>query len=131
MTRAVDRRHEQEARAAAHPYDAEGVAGLLVSGALDVAAIPDLEQRLDAAIRESDGVFVVEMSEVEFMDSSGLHLLLRARAQLAREERHLAVIAPPGPVRRVIDVAGVFDLLLPYDDVDDFEQHLVPRSPAT
>jgi anti-sigma B factor antagonist len=122
----MHKRHEHEARAAVRPYEPGDVAGLRVSGALDVAAIPELEQRLDAAIRESDGVFVVEMSEVEFMDSSGLHLLLRARALLAREERHLAVIAPPGPVRRVIDVAGVADLLLPYDDVDDFEHDLVP-----
>ena len=58
---------------------------------------------LDAAIRDSSGAFVIDLCDVEFLDSSGLSVLMRARALLGREERALAVVCPPGsratPVR--------------------------------
>ena len=46
----------------------------------------------------------------QFLDSSGLSVVLRARAMLARDERALAIICPPGPARRLLELAGVADL---------------------
>ena len=60
-----------------------------VRGEVDIAAVPALQSALDGAIRDSAGAFVLDLCEVEFLDSSGLHLILRARALLAREDRTL------------------------------------------
>jgi anti-anti-sigma regulatory factor len=49
------------------------------------------------------------------MDSSGLNVLLRARAILGRADRALVLVCPPGPARRVLEVAGIVDLLAPFD----------------
>lgn len=62
---------------------------------------------------------------MEFLDSSGLNLLLRARATLARDERQLAIVCPPGPVRRVIEVARVDDLLFLCDSHADVTAALI------
>ena len=43
-------------------------------------------------IRDTAGAFVLDLSELEFLDSSGLRLILRARALLAREDRALALV---------------------------------------
>jgi anti-sigma B factor antagonist len=88
-----------------------GVSGVLIRGEVDIETAPRVTAALDAAIRETHGALVVDLSDVEFLDSSGLNVLLRARALLGREERALVIVCPPGPARRIFDVAGVADLL--------------------
>ena len=102
--------------------------GVTVRGELDIAAVPRLELALDTAIRESAGAFVLDFSDLEFLDSSGLRVVLRARASLARDERHLAIVCPPGPVRRLLEVTGVADLFFLYDSRADVNAALVPSA---
>ena len=109
-------------------YDCGDAPGVTVRGQLDLAAVPRLELALDTAIRESAGAFVLDMCELKFLDSSGLRVVLRARASLARDERHLAIVCPPGPVRRLLEVAGVADLFFLYDSRADVHAALVPSA---
>ena len=74
-----------------------GAPGVVVRGEVDISTATQLTAAIDAAIRESVGAFVVDLSGVEFLDSSGVHVLVRARAVLGREERELVVVCPPGP----------------------------------
>ena len=96
-----------------------------VRGEVDIAAVPALELALDGAIRDSAGAFVLDLCEVEFLDSSGLRLILRARALLAREDRALAIVCPPGPMRRLFKEAGIADLLFLYASREDAAAALV------
>ena len=80
-------------------YEHGDAPGLTVRGELDMASVARLELALDAAIRRSVGAFVLDLCDLEFLDSRGLSALLRARALLARDERTLAIVCPPGPVR--------------------------------
>jgi anti-sigma B factor antagonist len=93
---------------------APGAPGVAVHGEVDIGNVQDLEVALDASIRESDGAFIIDLSDVGFLDSSGLHVLLRARSLLGREDRALAVICRPGPVRRVFELSGTADLFFIY-----------------
>jgi anti-anti-sigma factor len=106
--------------------DLLGAPGLAVRGGVDVGAVPALERALDAAIKTTVGAFVLDLCDLEFLDSSGLRLLLDARALLAREQRQLAIICPPGPVRRLFEIAGVAELLLLFDSREDVHAALVP-----
>ena len=106
--------------------DVGGAPGVAVSGEVDIAAVQVLSDALDDAIRDSVGAFVIDLCEVEFLDSSGLSVLLRARALLGQDERALAVVCPPGPVRRLFDVVGVADLLVLYDTREAAAAALVP-----
>ena len=103
--------------------------GLALRGEIDIAACPRLARALDAAIRETAGAFVLDFTELDYMDSSGLGLVLRARATLAREDRALAIVCPPGPVRRLIDVVGVADLLYLFASRDEVNAALRPLDP--
>lgn len=84
--------------------------GVAVSGEVDLSVVPELELALETAILESEGDFVIDLSELRFIDSTGLHVLLRARGLLGREDRALAVICPHGPVRRVFELSGFSEL---------------------
>lgn len=103
-----------------------GAPGVAIRGEIDIAAVPALELALDAAIRDSVGAFVVDLRDVDFLDSSGLGVLLRARALLGREDRAVAIVCPPGPVRRLFEVAGVVDLLFLYSSREEAAAALVP-----
>jgi anti-anti-sigma factor len=108
--------------------DAElaGAPGVAVRGEIDIASVTELEMALDAAIHSSTGAFVLDLDGVQFLDSSGLSAILRARALLARTERELAIVCRPGPVRRLFDVAGVADLLNLFASRGEAAAALVP-----
>ena len=99
---------------------------IAVRGEVDIAAVPALELALDGAIRASAGTLVLDLRELEFLDSSGLRLILRARALLAREDRALAIVCPPGPVRRLFTETGIADLLFLYASPEEAATALVP-----
>jgi anti-sigma B factor antagonist len=103
-----------------------GAPGVAVSGEVDVATAPVLEGALDTAIRESRGVFVVDFSDVTFMDSSGVNVLLRARALLGRQERDVVLVCPPGGVLHVLEVIGVADLFAVFASRGAAARRLVP-----
>ena len=102
--------------------------GLVVRGEVDAATAPTLDGRLEAAIRESVGSFVLDLSGVDFLDSTGLRVLLRARGLLGREDRALAVICPFGPVRRVFELSGLSTVFALYPSRDAAAAHLVPAN---
>jgi anti-sigma B factor antagonist len=103
-----------------------GAPGVALAGEADLACVPELTEALDAAIRASEGAFVVDLTELEFLDSSGLSALLRARALLGRSDRAMAVVCPPGPVLRLFKLSGVDELLFLYRTREDAAAALVP-----
>jgi anti-anti-sigma factor len=76
---------------------------LSFSGELDIATAPLAERAL------AEGADVLDLSELEFMDSSGLKVLLRVCSD--RSER-LVVRGVRPSVRRLLDMTGVGDLLV-------------------
>ena len=78
--------------------DLSGAPGVVIHGEVDVSTVPALVDALDTAIRESAGAFVVDLCSVEFLDSSGLSALMRARALLGRDERALRSPSSARPV---------------------------------
>jgi anti-sigma B factor antagonist len=105
-----------------------GAPGVALRGEIDIADVDQVQQALDAAIRDSAGAFVLDLTNVDFLDSTGVRLILHARALLSRDDRALAIVCPQGPVRRLFDVAGIADLLFVYDSRDAAAAALVPVS---
>jgi anti-sigma B factor antagonist len=110
------------------PGALEGAPGVVVRGEADVASLPRMREVLEAEIRASEGAFVVDLSDLDFLDSSGLSALVRARALLGQDDRALALICPRGPVRRLFEIAGVTDLFFLYDSRAHAAAALVPRA---
>jgi anti-sigma B factor antagonist len=111
---------------AVEPAPLSGAPGVLVRGEVDIDTAPKLTAALDAAIRESRGAFVVDLCEVAFLDSSGVGVLVRARAVLGSEDRALVVVCPPGPARRIFEVAGIADVLALFDSRAEAAASLQP-----
>lgn len=86
--------------------EADGVR-VKVSGELDVAVIERLQQRLDSLARPGE-VVVLDLSELAFIDSSGLNVIVTTLRQARREGWELR-IAPrmSAPVLRVVKLMGL------------------------
>ena len=106
-----------------------GAPGVLVRGEVDIETVPLLTATLDEVIRGSTGAFVIDLCDVVLLGSTGVTALVRARAQLGREERALVVVCPPGPARRIFEVAGIEDLFALFDSREDAAASLQPAEP--
>jgi anti-sigma B factor antagonist len=111
---------------AVEPAPLPGAPGVLVRGEIDIDTAPKLIAALDAAMRESRGPFVVDLGDVTFLDSSGVSVLVHARAFLGHEDRDLVTVCPPGSARRVFELAGIDDLLALFDSRDQAAASLQP-----
>jgi len=77
-------------------------------GELDIARVGDLRATLREAAREDAAAVVVDLSQVSFIDSSGLGALVELHNRLRRSGRRLAVVAPGGSAPAVLlELAGL------------------------
>lgn len=87
-----------------------GTTTVVPRGELDLATAPELEGWLEDLRRECADV-IIDLSEVTFLDSSGLRVLLRARREAQRMQTGLRIEHPTRNVRRAIEAAGLTDVL--------------------
>jgi len=103
-----------------------GASAIALTGELDLESGPRFSEEVELAVWDTRGAFVLDLSGLTFLDSSGLHALLRARAFLGREDRPLILVCPPGPARRVLDLASVLDTFVVYASAEAAAAALVP-----
>jgi anti-sigma B factor antagonist len=94
-----------------------GAVVLHLAGELDLYNADELRSALDAALAQDPSRIVIEMSEVEFIDSTALGVLIEARSKLGRSTLLLA--APQLETRRTLQVSGLDRHLPVHDSVDD------------
>lgn len=79
-----------------------------VRGELDLSNARLLQDHLDAAIECEAGDLLVDLFDVTFIDSSGLHVLLDTDRQLrVVGRRRLRLVTPSPAVTRLLDLAGL------------------------
>jgi anti-sigma B factor antagonist len=75
------------------------------AGEIDIASADELREVLAGAVISGAAEIWLDLSNVSFMDSTGVRAIVDARGSL--NGRRFALICPDGPVRRVIEIAGV------------------------
>jgi anti-sigma B factor antagonist len=101
---------------AVHESDVEGVRLIEVFGELDLATAPRLCAKLDAARAQRVRRVVVDLTGVDFCDSTGLRALMGASTELRHAGGKLAVaVLPDGGVARLFDVTGIREALPTHD----------------
>jgi anti-sigma B factor antagonist len=89
----------------------DGYELLTVEGELDIATASRMIASLNEAIAEVETPLVVDLTEVVFMDSTGLALLMNARRRMVRLGHGFAIICPNGPIARVFEIADMVESL--------------------
>jgi anti-sigma B factor antagonist len=76
-------------------------------GEIDIATVGELNAAVERALAAGAAELWIDLTEVEFMDSTGLTALVRAHQAVDHGPRRLAVICPAGPALRAIEVSGL------------------------
>ena len=89
-----------------------------VGGEIDFASAGVLGDRLTMLVESGNGDVEVDMSQVDFCDSTGLCALITARQQLHDRGRRLRIVNPSTAVTRLFELAGLSSFLAESDGAD-------------
>ena len=90
----------------------QDIAVLTVRGEIDIATAPAMLEVLLPVLDRDSGPVVIDLSEVPFIDSTGVHALVDTLRRLRPQNRRLAIACREGgPVHRVLALVGLLDAL--------------------
>jgi anti-sigma B factor antagonist len=91
---------------------------IVASGELDVQSVPELRERLAAAIDAGNTRIVVDLADVSFIDSLSLSALVGARRRLGDDGR-LAIVAVHEYVRLILQATGLEQVMDVFETRDE------------
>jgi anti-sigma B factor antagonist len=103
-----------------------GIQLISVHGELDLSTAPRLEEQLTAA-RSGEGISVlIDLSECEFIDSSGVSLIVRGWRDLETKEgdERLVLCCPKDQVKRLLRITGVEGSISIHDEITEAVREL-------
>lgn len=83
---------------------------LSLAGELDLISAPQLESELMAVESPDAGELLIDLGGVQFIDSTGLRVLLGATKRAGATGHKLLVRHVRGQARRLFEIAGVLEL---------------------
>jgi anti-anti-sigma factor len=86
-----------------------------LSGELDLATAADVQRELERVEATDAQSIVLDLSELTFMDSTGVRLLVTAHARSRTDSNRLTLLRGGRAVQRILQLSGV-DTLLPFAD---------------
>jgi anti-sigma B factor antagonist len=87
--------------------DSAGAPVIAVSGDLDISSVERLRSAVARAAAEHPEQLTFDVSELRFMDSAGIAVLLGAASSVPT----VRLLNPTAPVRRVIELTGLTGVL--------------------
>jgi anti-anti-sigma factor len=90
----------------------DGVRVVAVRGELDLGTASDLEGPLEEAIASGEASVLIDLSDCEFIDSTGIALIVRAWQRLDRSadgegNGRVVICSDNEQVRRVLEITGL------------------------
>ena len=98
---------------------ADGWAVLAVGGEVDVATAPRLREKLIELVNDGQHRIVVDLTDVEFLDSTGLGVLVGALKRVRTHDGDLALVCTESRVLKVFEITGLTKVFAMYGSVDE------------
>jgi anti-anti-sigma factor len=98
----------------------QGVRTISVRGELDLSTAPELEGPLNQVLESGEGSMLIDLTQCEFIDSTGIALIVRAWQHIDGGEngRALVLCSQNDQVRRVLEITGL-ELSIPVHGTRD------------
>lgn len=91
--------------------EADGSVRLSLAGEIDLANAAEFEIQINAAVDNQATGVTVDLTEVTYIDSAGVRILITLASRLELRGIALRVVGPSGSLaRRVIEITGLEDL---------------------
>jgi len=85
----------------------QGTALISLQGRLDAAATPSVKQQITAAISQGNVRLALHITQVSFMDSTGLGALVSAFKAARKANGDLSIIAPSPQVQKLLKLTAM------------------------
>ena len=97
-----------------------------INGEVDISNSRELATAIERAVSDSVEGVVIDLSGTTYLDSAAIELLFRLAERLHGRRHRLHLVIPPGvPVRSVIELTGLSDLVPVWEALAD-----VPAEPG-
>lgn len=96
-----------------------GRAILTLAGELDMASSELLEQALAGEDLASEAMLVLDLQQLQFIDSTGLRVILTALERCRERGQEFAITPGSEQVKRLLSVTGVAEHLPTIDTADE------------
>jgi anti-sigma B factor antagonist len=87
-------------------------------GSLDIATSPTLRAALMEAAEHKGHLLVVDLSQLDFLDSTGLGALIGAHKRAGEAEGAVRLVAQEGQILRLLRITGLLDVFAVYPNID-------------
>ena len=84
---------------------------VVVRGEIDMHTAAQLERVLDEIIAKGALLVTLDLEQVDFLDSSGLRVILGASNKLSAQEGQLLIEGASSAVERVLEITGMIERL--------------------
>jgi anti-sigma B factor antagonist len=98
--------------------DREGGAHVALTGELDIASAPKLEEEVRRLESQGRTLIVLDLRGLEFMDSSGLRALLAADSRARERGARLVIVRGDERIQRVLRITRLDERLEIVDDAE-------------
>ena len=115
---------------AVQAHSTERTVTLALSGELDLVSSPALERAMEAHAHLNVELIVLDLRKLDFMDSTGLHMVLRIQQGAHEVGRRFALVRGPDQVQRLFDLTGLTETLTIVDSPDQLLEGLAPPEPT-
>lgn len=95
----------------------DGIAVLAVGGEIDLMTAPMLQRAIDDVLANSPAGLIIDFSEVEFLASVGLRILVDTHQRLV-DTTYFAVVADGSATSRPIQLTNLDEVFALYPSVD-------------
>jgi anti-anti-sigma factor len=92
---------------------------VVLTGEVDATNSEELYNILESVVLQRPRLLIVDLSDLSFMDSTGLRMLLRATRELDQQGGVLSLAAPQTSVARVLQLTRADQLIPVYESVAD------------
>jgi anti-sigma B factor antagonist len=99
--------------------DLGNVRKIVLTGRLDTAGVDLIETRFGASIVPAGRNTVVDISQVTFLASMGIRMLISTTRSLSRKGGKIALYGATPAVREVIDTVALADIIPLVDNEDE------------
>ncbi len=100
-------------------HERDGYSVLAVSGEVDVATVPRMREQLHTLVAQGDNRIVVDLDAVDFLDSTGLGVLVGALKRVRSSGGDLQLICTQPRIRKVFEVTGLTKVFTIHDTLDE------------
>jgi anti-sigma B factor antagonist len=80
-------------------------------GELDLLGAPLLQKEIESAAVDATGIVVLDLQDLQFVDSAGLRVILAAHERAQRHGQEFALTPGSQQVQRLFTIAGVSEHL--------------------